>query len=80
MRHLTVDECHAFGEPGTRNETTPMVENGVVVAVTVYTRHASGSITPHRRDHGHSTYGRLVDAADARAAFRGDHSVRIDAR
>ena len=64
MRYLTVDECRAFGAPGTQNEVTPIVENGNVVAVIIYTQHVSGSREGRRRDYGHPTYGRLVEAAE----------------
>lgn len=65
MRYLTVAECRAFGEPGTQNETTPVLEGDTVIAVIIYTQHASGTREGRRRDHGHPTYGRMVEAADA---------------
>lgn len=68
MRYLTVDECRAFGAQGTQNEVLPIVENDVVVAVVIYTQHASGTREGRRRDHGHPTYRRLVEAAEARIA------------
>lgn len=68
MRYLTVKECDAFDIPGGQNEVTPIVEDGQVTAVYVYTRHASGSRTEHLRPHGHKTYGNLVAAADKAAA------------
>jgi hypothetical protein len=68
MRFLTVKECEAFDGPGGQNEVTPVQDKeGKVIAVYVYTRHASGSRTEHLRPHGHKTYGNLVAAADARA-------------
>jgi hypothetical protein len=63
MRHLTIDECRMFGSPGTQNEVTPIVENDMVVAVVIYTRHVSGWDEGRKCVHGHSTYGRLVEAA-----------------
>jgi len=68
MRYLTVQECKAFDVPGGQNEVTPIVEKGKVIAVYIYTQHASGWREPRRRDHGSPTYGRLVETADKRTA------------
>lgn len=71
MRFLTVKECEAFDVPGGQNEVSPVQDHeGKVVAVYVYTRHASGSRTEHLRPHGRKTYGNLVAAADKLAALQ----------
>ena len=67
MRFLTVAECDAFGPPGHRNEVTPVRVDpaGNVLTVAIYTQHASGWREDRSIPHGHRTYGRLVEAADA---------------
>lgn len=83
MRYLTAEECRAFGEPGSQNETTPVLENGIVVAVLIYTQHASGTREARRRDHGHPTYGRMVETADKALAEKpqdlaAEYNARFD--
>ena len=67
MWYLTVEECKAFDAPGGQDEVTPIMDGDKVVAVYIYTGHVSGWREPRRKDHGSPTYGRLVEAADARA-------------
>lgn len=64
-RYLTKAECRAFGPPGSQNEVTPVVEDGKVTAVIVYTTHVTGTREGRTRPYGHPTYRRLVEAADA---------------
>lgn len=64
MRYLTQAECNAFDVEGGQNEVTPIIKDDKVIAVLIYTGHASGWREPRRRERGHPTYGRLVEAAD----------------
>lgn len=64
-RYLTEAECARFGGHGHQNECTPVkVEGGRVLSLHIYTQHASGYREPRLIEHGHRTYGRLVDAIE----------------